>query len=170
MWLIAPRIPTHVRETLDDFGIEYEEIYVAKFKQVAEDHGILTSEERSSTESIRGPVDNTVATQVRTAVDNLSIPDAVDQAGKHLKELYGDKPIPRKAIVSEVQKMGSWPAHSIIPSDFCYNRENEDSRPSKYRVFLWEEGGRGNYKYVGRSYPYSGPIFREPKNLKKTSH
>ena len=48
MWLVSPRIPTHVRESLDDFSIEYEEIHVAKFRQVAEERGFLISEESAT--------------------------------------------------------------------------------------------------------------------------
>jgi hypothetical protein len=40
MWLVAPSIPTAVREFLDRIGIEYSEIHEAQFRRVAERHGI----------------------------------------------------------------------------------------------------------------------------------
>jgi hypothetical protein len=39
MWLLAPSIPTSVREFLDRIGIEYTEIHEAEFRRVGERHG-----------------------------------------------------------------------------------------------------------------------------------
>lgn len=39
MWLVAPHVPSSVREFLDRIGIEYTEIHVAEFRRVAERHG-----------------------------------------------------------------------------------------------------------------------------------
>jgi hypothetical protein len=41
MWLVAPQIPSSVREFLDGIGIEYTEIHAAIFRQVADRHGFL---------------------------------------------------------------------------------------------------------------------------------
>ncbi len=38
MWLVAPQVPSSVREFLDDKGIEYSEIHVPEFRRVAERH------------------------------------------------------------------------------------------------------------------------------------
>jgi len=43
MWLVAPSIPTSVREFLDRIGIEYTEIHEATFRRVAERHGVVTT-------------------------------------------------------------------------------------------------------------------------------
>lgn len=40
MWLVAPQIPTSVREFLDRIGIEYSEIHISEFRQVAERHDV----------------------------------------------------------------------------------------------------------------------------------
>jgi len=83
-----------------------------------------------------------------TAV-RLSIPDAIDRAGRLLQERYGDRPIPRADIVREVLRLGNYSPSSIMPSDFCYNRTDKDARPIRYCVFLSVPGG---YQYVGRKY------------------
>ena len=41
MWLVAPAIPTSVRELLDRIGIEYTEIHEAQFQRVALQRGIM---------------------------------------------------------------------------------------------------------------------------------
>jgi hypothetical protein len=51
MWLVAPHIPTSVRQFLDNIGIEYSEIHEAKFRRVAERHGIRLEPE-PGTESV----------------------------------------------------------------------------------------------------------------------
>ncbi len=40
MWLVAPHIPSSVREFLDRLGIEYSEIHDVQLRRVAERHGI----------------------------------------------------------------------------------------------------------------------------------
>src|SRR5882724_1640215 len=154
MWLVSPRIPTHVRESLDDFSIEYEEIHVAKFRQVAEERGFLISEESATrTETPTRPEQKTFrekdaefnSTRNGVSKGGMSIPDAMDRVGKRLQGLCGDRPIPRTAIIEEVLKLGNWPPHSIIPSDFCYNHTNAAARPLEDRVFLKVQEARGLY-------------------------
>jgi Endonuclease NucS len=50
MWLVAPQIPTSVREFLDDKGIEYTEIHVPEFRRVAERHSFVIQSESPATE------------------------------------------------------------------------------------------------------------------------
>jgi len=40
MWLVAPQIPNSVREFLDRIGIEYSEIHISEFRQVAARHDV----------------------------------------------------------------------------------------------------------------------------------
>jgi hypothetical protein len=47
MWLVAPQIPTSVREFMDRIGIEYTEIHLVEFRRVAERHGFPISSEAS---------------------------------------------------------------------------------------------------------------------------
>src|SRR5437773_2700891 len=49
MWLVAPQIPTSVREFLDRIGIEYTEIHPVEFRRVAERHGFPIRSETSAT-------------------------------------------------------------------------------------------------------------------------
>jgi Endonuclease NucS len=50
MWLIAPQIPTSVREFLDDKGIEYTDIHFNEFRRVAERHAFVIQSESSAAE------------------------------------------------------------------------------------------------------------------------
>jgi len=50
MWLVAPQIPTSVREFLDDKGIEYTEIHIPEFRRVAERHGFKIQSETAAAE------------------------------------------------------------------------------------------------------------------------
>src|ERR1043166_4863589 len=94
MWLVSPRIPTHVRESLDDFSIEYEEIHIAKFKQVAEEHGISLNDESTGNATVSTATQHATSplnglegeTSIRNIVGKLSIPDAVDRAGSLLQK------------------------------------------------------------------------------------
>ncbi len=70
------------------------------------------------------------------------------------------------SIKDEVMKMGV-NRSSIIPSDHCYNRANEDATSfvSKTELFLYLE--RKKYKCVGSKYKYDGRIFCRPKGYSK---
>lgn len=51
MWLVAPQIPSSVREFLDRIGIEYSEIHEAEYRNVAKKRGVeITSEIHKPTE------------------------------------------------------------------------------------------------------------------------
>jgi hypothetical protein len=45
MWLVAPQIPSSVREFLDDKGIQYSEFHVAEFRLIAERHSFVIKSE-----------------------------------------------------------------------------------------------------------------------------
>jgi len=45
MWLVAPQIPSSVREFLDDKGIEYSEIHVPEFRLIAERRDFMIKSE-----------------------------------------------------------------------------------------------------------------------------
>jgi hypothetical protein len=96
----------------------------------------------------------------------MTIPDAIDQAGRRLQQLSGNNPIARDAIVKETLKYGDWSPTSVIPSDFCYNRTNVAARPAKYRVFLMADPNLDNglYLHVGRGYAYSDQVVTKPRS------
>lgn len=66
MWLVAPHIPNSVREFLDHIGIEYTEIHVAHFRQIAERHEVKLTEESSPSEE---PTSRTRRTSPPTLAD-----------------------------------------------------------------------------------------------------
>lgn len=48
---------------------------------------------------------------------------------------------------------------SIIPSDYCYNRFNAGIEFTKH---IFDMIGRGEYKYLGENYPYTGLVLWYP--------
>ena len=86
----------------------------------------------------------------------VSIPEAIDRAGKVLSQRKGSTPLTRREIVEETLKQGDskWSRSSIMPDDFCYNRKNKGSRPDELCVFLAShpEKSGGPYLYKGRGY------------------
>jgi endonuclease III len=88
----------------------------------------------------------------------LSIPLALERAAKRLLAPYG-KRIPWGKLVDGTMTLGNYKRTSILPTDYCYNRENPNS--SRLRIFIWHPGGK--YEYVGSNFKYSGPIIREPR-------
>lgn len=51
MWLVAPQIPSSIREFLDDKGIEYSEIHIPEFRRVAERHDFVIKSESEKEKS-----------------------------------------------------------------------------------------------------------------------
>ena len=62
----------------------------------------------------------------------------------------------REIIDLVLKKYPGTNATSVIPSDYCYNMRNEGSNPD-FRVFQFIS--RGQYKYLGLDYNYTGPEF-----------
>ena len=52
MWLVAPQIPNSVREFLDRIGIEYSEIHIPEFRQVAERHGVQLESDQEAAQGL----------------------------------------------------------------------------------------------------------------------
>ncbi|MDD3138485.1 MAG: hypothetical protein PHX08_05890 [Lachnospiraceae bacterium] len=50
---------------------------------------------------------------------------------------------------------------SVLPSDYCYNRENGNSEMKQPRLF--EYLNRNQYCLLGEGFPYSGLIYHKPK-------
>lgn len=56
---------------------------------------------------------------------------------------------------------------SVIPSDYCYNRINEGNKGIfTKRKHLFKRINKGEYKYLGEKYPYTGRIYHKPKGMK----
>jgi Endonuclease NucS len=63
MWLVAPNIPTAVREFLDRIGIEWSEIHEAEYRRVAERHGVSI---------VRDPSTDSVSRRTSTGTKRLA--------------------------------------------------------------------------------------------------
>ena len=57
------------------------------------------------------------------------------------------------------------PKDNYIPTDYCYNRYNDGINFKKQpKFFIYVK--RGQVKYVGKQYQYTGPIYHKPINSK----
>ena len=54
---------------------------------------------------------------------------------------------------------------SVIPSDYCYNRDN-DGINYKNSIHLFRYIESGKYEYLGENYPYNGKIYHRAKGEK----
>jgi hypothetical protein len=88
----------------------------------------------------------------------------MDHVGRGLQQRYGSAPIPRIEIVEEVAKECGCARESVIPSDHCYDRTHEGIRLENEPMFVHVGQPRsGLYRFLGRNYPYTGPLFHYPK-------
>lgn len=68
-------------------------------------------------------------------------------------------------VVYSISAIKKIKGSSYIPSDYCYNSYCINSQWDQQRKFLYEKIGRGEYKYLGIDYPYSGKVFDKNNNL-----
>ncbi len=80
---------------------------------------------------------------------------AVNEAGKTLHARSGGAYLRAGDITGELVKTG------FRPTDYCYNRINKDPRAGRYPVFERVEPGK--FRYLGPNYPYTGPVYWQPK-------
>jgi hypothetical protein len=71
----------------------------------------------------------------------------------------------RSKIINMVKTKHGINEGSIIPSDYCYNMQNvgklADASLEKFNIYEWIS--RGQYRYLGENYPYSGPVYSNPR-------
>ena len=58
------------------------------------------------------------------------------------------------------------PEGNYIPSDYCYNSYCKGSQWDKQQIFYFEKlDKRGQFKYLGRNYPYTGKVLYKNSSL-----
>jgi len=74
----------------------------------------------------------------------------------------------RSEIIEIVQNefpLDSFSKNSIMPSDYCYNRTNEDKLQNKklldFNIFEYID--KSVYKYLGENFAYNNDIIHHPK-------
>lgn len=97
--------------------------------------------------------------------NELSRAEVLENAGKKLREQYGDKAIPRKEIVKYACMNSSYAQSSILPSDFCYNCLNKDPVSASMANAMFVKIERGLYEFLGRGQSYSGEVTWTPKGM-----
>jgi hypothetical protein len=93
----------------------------------------------------------------------MDIEKALERVARRLRQIHGDRPIPRAEMVRQVSVECGCARGSVIPSDYCYDRINDGIRPREHAPMFVHEG-RGLYRFVGRNYPYDGPLYHHPKS------
>lgn len=88
----------------------------------------------------------------------------VEQVKNSFYEIDMDQVFTREEIVDRVVLKYNTNSSSVIPSDYCYNRTNNDiqKRFSK-QLHIFEYMKNGRYKYLGENYPYVGNIYHLAK-------
>jgi len=94
-----------------------------------------------------------------------SMVEVLDRVGAALRAEYGNAPIPSARIREEVERARGQKPGAGCPSDLCYNIRKDGMKFPNDPMFIQVE--RGLYQYVGRNYPYSGPIMHTPQGGKK---
>lgn len=90
----------------------------------------------------------------------MTIAEALEQAGRKLQAQVGDAPIPAAELTRHAARLGGYQESSVLPSDFCYNRTNAGIPCPHQPMFVHE--GRGQYRFVGVCYSYTGMMFHKP--------
>lgn len=75
----------------------------------------------------------------------------------------------RMEIIEAVHQKYNTNRSSIIPSGYCYNITNLGKQISHAMDLfcIFEYVGRNTYKYLGKNYPYTGPVYHKPKGSRK---
>ncbi|NLD05059.1 MAG: hypothetical protein GX672_04045 [Synergistaceae bacterium] len=93
----------------------------------------------------------------------MSVNDVMVQWADEYVAQYGHNVILSSSYIkTEITKRGL-KVGSIMPSDHCYNRVNEDSTSHGSKTSLFVYVSRKNYQCVGSKYEYGGKIFCKPK-------
>lgn len=90
----------------------------------------------------------------------MTTAEALEQVGQKLQAQFGDAPIPGAKLKRQAALLGGHQESSVIPSDFCYNRTNAGINCPNQPMFVQE--GRGQYRFVGLCYPYTGVMVHKP--------
>lgn len=67
-------------------------------------------------------------------------------------------------IKQRIQERYGSSRSSVIPSDYCYNRQNEGVSNTRH---LFEYLGRARYRYLGEGHRYTGQVFSCRRGTKK---
>lgn len=86
----------------------------------------------------------------------------INYANDTVKRYGSGKILTRMEIIDAISLQYGTNRESIIPSDYCYNRFNND--PSVMtNPLLFEYIDRNTYKCLGTNYNYNGKVYHKPK-------
>lgn len=89
--------------------------------------------------------------------DKLTIQEQIDE---YLSSLPEGTIITTGSFKKILSKTYGQPEASYIPSDYCYNSYCKGSQWDKQKIFYFEKlEKRGEFKYLGRNYPYTGKVY-----------
>ena len=93
--------------------------------------------------------------------DKLTIQEQIEE---YLSTLPKGTIITTGSFKKILSKTYGQPEGSYIPSDYCYNSYCKDSQWDKQHIFYFEKlEKQGEFKYLGRNYPYTGKVYYKNK-------
>lgn len=159
--IVANKITQERRDRLSSYGISFFEISESIFLA---DPNLVIKEENQKQDNITNESEslgkNVIFNPVNVNKDNIKIQEKVSSI--FAKQIDGI--IKREEIIDKV--IAVYPGTnrtSVIPSDYCYNIINKDS--TSFIIRLFESLGAGNYKCLGKNYPYVGDIYWKDKKV-----
>jgi len=82
-----------------------------------------------------------------------------------LSKEYGEI-IQTKTFKKDLNSLYGNPEDSYIPSDYCYNSYCKASQWDRNKIFFFEKlDKKGEFRYLGKNYPYSGKVFDKNNNV-----
>lgn len=152
LMIIANKIPRERRERLNSHGISFIEIPESIF---LEDPAWLDKQNQTKKEIKQQDQNQSIIVDMN---NKNFLKDDSTLTSKILSLFNGNsnKVFTRKEIIEKVLETypGTNPT-SVIPSDYCYNITNKGI---PFKTHLFEFLGAGDYKCLGKNYPYSGDI------------
>ena len=74
--------------------------------------------------------------------------------------------IQTKTFKKDLNSLYGNPEDSYIPSDYCYNSYCKASQWDRNKIFFFEKlDKKGEFRYLGKNYPYSGKAFDKNNNV-----
>jgi hypothetical protein len=93
---------------------------------------------------------------------SLTVVEVMELVGRRLQNEHGDRPIPTAELVEQVVRECGCSRGSVLSKDHCYNWINKGIPTDNTPMFV--QDSRGSYRFLGRNYPYTGPVMHWPKS------
>ena len=90
--------------------------------------------------------------------------DIAEEFEKYLKNFPIGTMFNSTQLQKNLSQIGEHSEKSYIPSDYCYNSYCINSQWDRNKILFFERNGH-KYKYLGKNYPYNGPVKDKNGNI-----